>query len=79
MYDSQIAGFNYIWVQVTLTDTVMMFERVGLQTNLGKTKEMMLTMGLYWGQQGKEAYMRKTTGEGAAFGSGREPLQGVWW
>ena len=46
---------------------VRMFERVGLQTNLNKTKDMICTMGYIWVQQGAEAYKRRATGEGPTF------------
>ena len=36
--DGRIAGRNPIWVQTILQAIVRMFERVGLQTNLGRTK-----------------------------------------
>ena len=35
-----------IWVQKALTMVVRIFERVGLQKNLGKTKVMVCTPGL---------------------------------
>ena len=44
---------------------VRMFERVGLQTNLGKTKTMECPLGFIWGQHGTSAYKRRVTGEGA--------------
>ena len=36
--ERQIAWRNPIWVQTALTTMVRIFERVGLQTNLSKTK-----------------------------------------
>ena len=48
-------------------DNGKMFERVGLQTNLNKTKGVICTPGFIWGQQGAEAYKRKATGEGPTF------------
>ena len=53
--DGRIAGRDPIWVQAALTKMVRMFERVGLQTNLDKTKAMICTPGFIWGQQGSEA------------------------
>ena len=38
--DGGIAGRNPIWVQKNLTVVLMMFERVGLQTNIGNNKSM---------------------------------------
>ena len=54
-------------MQAALTTMVRMFERVGLQTNLNKTKGVICTPGFIWGQQGAEAYKRKATGEGPTF------------
>ena len=46
---------------------VIMFERVGLHTNLIKTKSMVCTPWLICDQQGVEAYKRRSTGEGTTF------------
>ena len=46
---------------------VRMFERVGLQKNLGKTKAMICKPWFIWGQHGVEAYKRRATGEGPNF------------
>ena len=45
----QIAGHNPIWVQTTLTEMVWMFNRMGLLTNIGKTKATVYILGLIWG------------------------------
>ena len=47
--DGRIAGINPIWVQNTLTLLVHRFERVRMQTNLGKTKVIVCTPGFIWG------------------------------
>ena len=47
--DGRIAVHNPICVHMTLTAVVSMFEMVGLQTNLGKTKAMVCTPSLIWG------------------------------
>ena len=39
-----IAGHNPIWVHMILTAVVKCFERVGLQTNLGKAKVIVCTL-----------------------------------
>ena len=65
--DRRIARRDPIWVQTALTTTEGMFDRVGLQKNLNKTKEMICTLGFIWGQQGAEAYKRRSTGEGTTF------------
>ena len=46
--DGKIAGRNPTWVNKTLIDMVKMFESVGIQTKLGKTKAMMCTPGSIW-------------------------------
>ena len=46
-------------MQKTLTEMVRMFERVGLQKNLGKTKTIVCTPGLVLVQQGAAAYKRR--------------------
>ena len=71
--DGQIAGHNPIWVQTTPAAMASMFKRVGIQTNLGKTKAMMGIPGLAWVKQVTEAYKRRATGEGSTFVSVREP------
>ena len=65
--DRRIAGRNPFWVKISLTAMVIMFERVGLQTNLIKTKPIVCTPGLIWGQQGVEAYKKGDIGEVPAF------------
>ena len=49
---------------MTLTAMLRMLERVVLQTNLSKTKEMVCNPGFIWGQQGESAYKHKVSGEG---------------
>ena len=41
--DGHIVGRNPIWIQTTLTTVVRIFEIVGLQKNLCKTKAMVCT------------------------------------
>ena len=41
----RIAGRNHEWVQDALNVTVAMFQRMGLETNLDKTKVMVCTPG----------------------------------
>ena len=53
--DSRIAGQNPIWVQYKLEARVSIFEKVVLQMNLGKTKEIVFTTGFIWGEQGEAA------------------------
>ena len=53
--DGRIVGPDPFWVQTTLMAMVRMFKKVGLQTNLGKTKSMVCIPGFIWGQQGEAA------------------------
>ena len=39
-----------------MTTLVIMFERVGFQTNLNKTKAMIYPLGFIWVQQVDEVY-----------------------
>ena len=41
----RIAGRNHEWVQYALNVTVAMFQQMGLETNLDKTKVMVCTPG----------------------------------
>ena len=45
--DRRIAGRDPDWVQEALEMTVDMFSRVGLETNLEKTRAMVSTPGLF--------------------------------
>ena len=65
--DRHIAGCKPIWVHKILPDVVRVFEIMGIHTNLGKTKEMVCTLGFVWGKQGIVVYKRRETGEGATF------------
>ena len=66
-----IAGKNTIWVQTNLIEVISIFQRLGLLTNIVKTKTMVCTPGFIWGQQGTAVYNRVVTGGvGANFGSG---------
>ena len=64
MDDGHIEGHNPIWVHTMLTEVVIMFKRVGLQTKIGKTKEIVCNTEFIWGQQGVAVYKRRGTGEG---------------
>ena len=48
----RIAGRDHKWVQDSLTVTVSMFQRLGIEKNLYKTKEMVCTPGSYGGSGG---------------------------
>ena len=65
--DGQIAGQGHIWVQDTLTVMVAMFWRMGLDTNMDKTKSMVCTTGFIWGILSDTTYKQRATGEGDYF------------
>ena len=65
--NGHIAGQNPIWVQTTTTEMVRIFESVGLQKNIGKTKAMVCNLGFIWVQHGTAAYKRRGMGEGDTF------------
>ena len=46
--DGRKAGRYPIWVQAALMKMVMIFDRVGLQTNLNNTKAMICASGFIW-------------------------------
>ena len=48
--NGRIAGRYHIWVQDALTETVEMFRRVGIDTNLEKTKALVCTPRYIWGK-----------------------------
>ena len=58
----RIAGRDHEWVQDALMLTVDMFRRMGLDTNLGKTKSMFFMPGFIWGKWGELAYKRRAKG-----------------
>ena len=58
-------------MQAALTTMVRIIERVGLQTNLGKTKAMLCTPGFICGKQGDEVYKRRATWGGTFWESNR--------
>ena len=50
-----------------MTATLALFRRMGLETNLDKTKAMVCTPGFIWGKWGELAYKWWATGEGGNF------------
>ena len=62
-----VAGRNTIWLQKMLTALLFMFERVGLQMNLGKIKEVVYTHIFILGFHGEAVYKRWNKGEGGTF------------
>ena len=60
----RMVGQDHAWVQDALAMTVAMFCRMGLNTNLEKTKYMVCKPGFIWGKWVEKAYKRQTTGEG---------------
>ena len=70
--DGHISGQYSIWVQTTRTAMIRIFKRIGLQTNLGRTKSIICTPGFIWGKQGVEANKRRATWERPTFGEGKK-------
>ena len=60
--DRQIEGREHIWVQDALKVTLAMFQWMGLEINLDKTKSMVCTPGYIWGRLSDTAYKRRETG-----------------
>ena len=56
-----IGGREHIWVQDDLTVSVEMFRRMGLETNLEKTKALVCTPSYIWGKWSEAAYKRRAT------------------
>ena len=54
-YDGRIVGQDPIWMQTSLTTMVRIFDRVGLQKKLDKTKAMICTPGFIWWQEEAKA------------------------
>ena len=54
--DGRIEGQDHEWVQDTLTVTVVMFLRLGLDTNVDKTKSMVCMPSFIWVKWSREAY-----------------------
>ena len=60
--DGRISGRYHEWVQDALAMQVDMFLRMGLETNLDKTKAMVCNPGFIWRKWGELAYNRRETG-----------------
>ena len=60
--NGMIAGRDHEWVQNILKVTLAMFRRLGLGTNLDKTKSMVCTPGFIWDKWSEEAYKLRTIG-----------------
>ena len=54
--DGSIEGRDHEWVQDVLTVTVAIFRRVGLGSNLDKTKAVIFTPSFIWGEWRETAY-----------------------
>ena len=67
----QIVGLNPIWVQIALTAMVGMFERVGLQKNLSKTKAMVCIQAFVGASRELRLTSREQQERELPFGRGR--------
>ena len=61
--DGRIAGQDRKWVQDTLTKIVSMFHRMGLDTNLKKTKSIVCTTSFIWGKWSDKDYKGRRRGK----------------
>ena len=66
-YNGRIAVRKPILAQKVLKELLRMFDRVGLQINLGKTKAIICTPGFTLSQKDEVAYKHMDTGEGSTF------------
>ena len=62
-----VASSDPRWLQWAFTTLVGLFDRVGLNTNTGKTVSMTFRPCAAAGNQLEESYGHKTTGEGLTF------------
>ena len=60
--DGRIEGRDHICVQDSLTVTVAMFQRVGMETNPENTNALVCTPGYIWGNWDEAVYKRRATG-----------------
>ena len=51
--DGSISGHDHKWVQYALPVTVVILQRITLETNLKKSKTMVCTPGYIWGKWGE--------------------------
>ena len=65
--DSMVESSNPCWLQWAFNDLVGLFDRVGLQTNIGKTVSMVCRPCQAAGKQLEAAYGRNMTGERPAY------------
>jgi hypothetical protein len=65
--DGLLAAHNHLWLQMALSRLCELFERVGLRTNVQKTKTMTCTPGYISGQVVVPAYRRRMEGVGESY------------
>jgi hypothetical protein len=65
--DGLLAARNHLWLQMALSRLCELFERVGLRTNVQKTKTMTCTPGYISGQVAVPAYRRRMEGVGESY------------
>ena len=65
--DGMVASSDPRWLQWAFITLVGLFDRVGLNTNMGKMVSMTCRPCTVAGNQSEEAYGRKMTGEGLTF------------
>ena len=62
--NGRIAGRDHKWFQDSLSVMVAMFQRMGLEMNLEKSKTLVFIPGYIWVKWEEHEYKRQATGEG---------------
>ena len=65
--DGRILGRSHKWLQDALMFTVALFCRMGMETNLEKSKAMVCMPALIWGNWGEKYYKWRAIGGGSTF------------
>ena len=60
--DGRIAGYNPNWVKTMLMVVVKNFNKVALQTNMGKKNAMVFNLGFILWKKVEAEYKRRVTG-----------------
>ena len=77
----RIGGRDHIWVQDAVMVSIAMFRRMGLETNLEKSKSLVYNPSYNWGKWSEGGYKRRYIGEGGNLQgeeSGEGELHNMW-
>ena len=72
--NGMVASSDPRWLQWAFNNLVVLFDRVGIHTNVGKTVSMTCRPCPMAGNQSEVAYGRKMTGEGPTYRERKSPL-----